>query len=176
MSVSYLRSSNSFPSHLKSKLLSLAYKAFNVRSLVWLLQLPLIPILWCAGKCLRTGSLTGERAAGNWREAWFKGNPESICQFLCCKYSHHGQLQATKVMSAGSQSSWQWQLSLTSQYKSAPAHGVNLHLNALTTLAFFYCLKSVIQVPALGLGSHFSLCLKSSPTWLWYRTRIILVI
>ena len=41
---------------------------------------------WCAGKCL-TASLSGENNAMIC----------SICQFLCCKYSHHGPLQVTKV-------------------------------------------------------------------------------
>lgn len=52
-------------------------------------------------------------------------------------------------------------LSLT-RNKSQPAHGINLHHNAVATLIFIYFLKNIIQVPVLGRGSHFSLCLKSS--------------
>lgn len=99
MSTSYLRPSNGFPSHLELNGNSWLIKP--LRTGLWLLlQFPLASLLWCAGSCLRTGSLSG---GGGWELEELL--IYTVCQFLWCNHSHHSQQQATKVMSAGSQNS-----------------------------------------------------------------------
>lgn len=164
--MSYLRLSNGFPSYLKSKPLSLAYKALNIRCLCSPASSHIHPVVH--SRRLRTGSLNG---LGTGRKPWlivfasFSGvNTPTTDSYKWpkCQLLHKIPENVTAVthqLVRGSPSLW---------YKPSSQSTCHSCLHFISSTILF---KSPLQA-----SDAISLCPKCVSIWSWYKTRIVLVI